>query len=214
MSKPLRLRRLLASSARDSIPQLAPERLALYRCFMTSLQLLDSARHKIALARYHADTLSGILEQRPHDDLADPLRVPLEAHLEGMAYTGTAAAEKTIRSLDPERINGTDAIPRMILAGKRLDLDGDGQAFVSAYEEWWTGRQRGTRHAELARDLRNDAAHNVYEKGPDGLYWRLKIGRREPTALSEFIAGYLIELEELEQLVAWAENIARAATRA
>ncbi len=52
---------------------------------MSRLALLDSARHKLRLARYHADTLLGILEQRPHNGPDEPLRVPLEAHLEGLA---------------------------------------------------------------------------------------------------------------------------------
>src|SRR5438067_12664919 len=55
-----------------------------------------------------------ILAQRPHDGPDEPLRVPLEAHLEGLAYTGSAAAEKTIRPLDPTAIPDRASIAQMI----------------------------------------------------------------------------------------------------
>ena len=51
---------------------------------MTQLELLDSARHKLRLARYHAAALVRVLEQHPTEDLDDPLRVAMEAHLEGL----------------------------------------------------------------------------------------------------------------------------------
>jgi hypothetical protein len=82
------------------------------------------------------------------------------------------------------------------------------QAFARMFETWWTGRQRGTRYAEVARDLRNDAAHDVYEKGPDGPRWRMRIGNREPIPLDDFTRGYLRELDELERLVSRAEELA------
>ena len=42
--------------------------------------------------------------------------------------------------------------------------------FAGAFENWWSGRNRGTRWAQAARDLRNDASHSFYEKGPVGGY--------------------------------------------
>jgi hypothetical protein len=50
---------------------------------MTELELLDSARHKLRLADYHAAALLRVLEQHPTEDLDDPRRIAMEAHLEG-----------------------------------------------------------------------------------------------------------------------------------
>lgn len=177
---------------------------------MSRLDLLDSARHKLGLAAYHAASLLGILGQHPHDGSEEPLRVPLEAHLEGLAYTGTAAAEKTVRSLDPEAIPDRASIAQMIriAVGRESGVE---VAFARDFESWWTGRQRGTRYAEMARDLRNDAAHDVYEKGPDGLRWRMRVGNRQPIFLDVFANGYMGELAELAALVARAEELAGAA---
>lgn len=177
---------------------------------MSRLGLLDSARHKLGLANYHADSLLGILAQRPHDGPDEPLRVPLEAHLEGLAYTGTAAAEKTIRSLNPTAIPDRASIAQMIRTAVGLERAGE-VGFAHDFETWWTGRQRGTRYAEVARDLRNDAAHDVYEKAPDGPRWRMRLGNRPPVFLDEFTNGYVRELDELELLVARAEQLAGAA---
>lgn len=180
---------------------------------MSRLQLLDSARHKLRLAAYHADALLRILAQNPHDGPDEPLRIPLEAHLEGLAYTGTAAAEKTIRSLDPHEIPDRASIAQMIRPAMTRERTEE-QAFAREFETWWTGRQRGTRYAEIARDLRNDAAHDVYEKAPDGPRWRMRIGNREPVALDDFAHGFLRELDELEALVGRAEAlVAPAPTR-
>jgi hypothetical protein len=52
------------------------------------LDLLDSAWHKLRLAAYRAQALLDVLGLHPTED---------KAHLEGLAYTGTAAAEKTLR---------------------------------------------------------------------------------------------------------------------
>jgi hypothetical protein len=38
---------------------------------MTQLELLDSARHKLRLAHYHAAALLRVLEQHPTEDLDD-----------------------------------------------------------------------------------------------------------------------------------------------
>jgi hypothetical protein len=177
---------------------------------MSRLELLDSARHKLRLARYHADALLRILAQNPHDGPHEPLRVPLEAHLEGLAYTGTAAAEKTVRSLDPEGIPDRVSIAQMIRAALACKSD-EKRAFAREFEAWWTGRRRRTRFAEIARDLRNDAAHDVYEKAPDGRRWRMRIGDGQPVALDDFARGFLHELDELEALLARAEELAAVA---
>jgi hypothetical protein len=63
----------------------------------------------------------------------------------------------------------------------------------------------------VARDLRNDAAHDVYEKAPHGPRWRMRVGNRQPIFLDEFTNGYLGELGELELLIARAEQLASAA---
>jgi type III restriction enzyme len=95
---------------------------------------------------------------------------------------------------------------------ERNDLESaDEVGFARDFETWWTGRQRGTRYAEVARDLRNDAAHDVYEKAPDGPRWRMRLGNRQPIFLDEFTNGYVGELDELEFLIARAEQLAGAA---
>jgi hypothetical protein len=173
---------------------------------VSRLELLDSARHKLHLASYHAEALAGVLAQNPRDGADEPLRIVLEAHLEGLAHTGTAAAEKTIRSFDPANIPDRSSIAQMIRAA--LGLPGaEEQALAREFESWWTGRER-TRYAEIARDLRNDAAHDVYEKAPDGPRWRMRIGNREPISIDEFARGYADELVELERLVTRAEELA------
>lgn len=179
---------------------------------VSRLDLLDSARHKLGLARYHADSLLGILAQHPHDGPDEPLRIPLEAHLEGLAYTGTAAAEKTIRSLEPDAIPDRASIAQMIRTALALESAAE-VAFARDFETWWTGRQRGTRYAEMARDLRNDAAHDVYEKAPEGPRWRMRIGNRQPIPLDEFATGYARELDELEELIRRVEEPTDVATR-
>jgi hypothetical protein len=75
-------------------------------------ELLDSARHKLRLAHYHAAALLRVLEQHPTEDLDDPRRIAMEAHLEGLAFTGTAAAEKTLRPRPESSINGSIPIAR------------------------------------------------------------------------------------------------------
>lgn len=78
---------------------------------MTRLELLDSARHKLWLAAYHTRALRQALERHPTEGLEDPARIEMEAHLEGLAYTGTSAAEKTLRSIDPEAMQEQIADP-------------------------------------------------------------------------------------------------------
>jgi hypothetical protein len=41
---------------------------------VSALDLLDSARHKLNLARYHADSLLVVLAQHPHEGPDEPLR--------------------------------------------------------------------------------------------------------------------------------------------
>lgn len=178
---------------------------------MSRLQLLDSSRHKLRLARYHAEALLAILAQEPRDDPDHALRVPLEAHLEGLAYTGTAAAEKTIRSLGPDRIPERSSISQMILAARACESEPE-QALARDFETWWTGRERGTRYAEVARDLRNDAAHDVYDKMRNGRRWTFRMDRRHPILIDEFAQQYLQELAELEVLVTRAEDLAALGT--
>lgn len=178
------------------------------------MELLDSASHKLRLARYHGDTLIAILRQEPPDDLEDDLRVGLEAHLEGLAYTGTAAAEKTIRSVSPELIPEQGSIQNMILAATRADLAPEAAAFVQEFSAWWVGRGRRTRYAQAARDLRNDAAHTFYGKTQRGPRWRMTIrGGRGPIDLTSFAEGYLEELDALAELVARAEQLAAQAAQ-
>jgi hypothetical protein len=114
--------------------------------------------------------------------------------------------EKTIRSLDPDGIPDRASIAQMIRAALARER-AEEEAFAREFETWWTGRQRGTRYAEIARDLRNDAAHDVYEKAPDGPRWRMRIGNRQPVALDDFARGFLHELDELEALVSRAEEL-------
>jgi hypothetical protein len=176
--------------------------------------LLDSVRHKLALARYHADSLRDILAQHPHDGPDEPLRVPLEAHLEGLAYTGTAAAEKTLRSLDPDGIRSEASIEEMLRVLKAPERPEEERAFARDFEAWWMRPVERTRYAQVARELRNDAAHDVYEKALDSPRWRMRLERRPPIPLDEFLAGYLRELAELEARVERAEELAGVPARA
>lgn len=116
------------------------------------------------------------------------LSAHLQAHLEGLAYTGTAAAEK-IRSLDPDRIPERCSIAQMIRAGLACEAEPE-KALARDFESWWTGRERGTRYAEIARDLRNDAAHDVYDKMLNGRRWTMRMDGRPPILLDEFAQQY------------------------
>ena len=80
---------------------------------MTRLEPLDSARHKLRLAGYHGPTLLHVLELHPTEDLDDDWPIEMEAHLEGLAYQGTAAAEKTLRSIDPHEMRGQMSIEQI-----------------------------------------------------------------------------------------------------
>lgn len=164
---------------------------------MTAVALLDSARHKLRLADYHGSALVDVLGLHPTETPDDPRRVEMEAHLEGLAYTGTAAAEKTLRSLDPTALGDQMPIQTMIAAVKDPRRSADVRSFGRSFELWWFG---GDRYAPVARDLRNDAAHRVYEKAPDGAMWRMAVrGRTIP--LRAFADGYSAHLQLLAALV-------------
>ena len=133
----------------------------------------------------------------------------MEAHLEGLAYTGTAATEKTLRSLDPRGMPGQMSVEQMIRHLVRTDAGEAERAFARRFESWWLDQGRGL--GPVARDLRNDAAHRVYEKAPDGPGWRMELtGRRRPIMLANFARDYRHQLEGLQRLVAEAERLAGA----
>lgn len=149
--------------------------------------------------------------QHPTEDADDPLRIALEAHFEGLAYAGTAAGEKTLRSLDPDAF-GSDSLPihTMIEIAKRERYPVEIRDFARRFEtEWWFGQVDGVCWPPIARDLRNGAAHRIYEKAPDGPAWRFTLaGRRAPILIEDFLGGYLASLQALEQLIGSAEQIA------
>lgn len=177
--------------------------------------LIDSAQHKLRLARYHGATLLAVLAQHPPDDVENDLRIAMEAHLEGLAYTGTAAAEKTIRALDPAAIAERASIQEMIRVAVGGDRSADVVAFARRFEGWWVGRGRATRFSQVARDLRNDATHATYTKTPNGPGWEMRIrGGRGAIPLSDFAQGYLDELDSLQDLVNEAAQLAVAEARA
>lgn len=162
------------------------------------------------VARWHAAELQRVLEGYVPDDLDDPRRVALEGHLEGLAYMGTAAAEKIIRSLDPDALPDEGNIQSMIRSAKELPNPA-ARDLASQFETWWMQRGRPTRYAQAARDLRNDATHSTYEKTAQGERWGMTIrGRRERIELSEFARGYLVELDELTEIIADADQLAVA----
>jgi hypothetical protein len=130
---------------------------------MTRLELLDSARHKLRLAGYHGPALLHILELHPTEDLEDDRRIEMEAQLEGLAYQGTAAAEKTLRSIDPESMGVQMSIEQMLVFVKADARPAAAREFGAVFGRWW---QAEDQVAWVARELRNDAAHRVYEKAP------------------------------------------------
>src|SRR6266542_3363893 len=160
---------------------------------MTRQEFLTSARHKLRLAGYHRQALLNVLELHPTEDVEDERRIEMEAHLEGLAYTGTAAAEKTLRSVDPDTCREQMPIHEMIAAVKARERPPEEQEFGRSFEQWWFGSDQ---IAVVARDLRNDAAHRVYEKSPDGPLWRMEIGRRV-VPLAEFAERFGDHLELL-----------------
>ena len=176
---------------------------------MTRLDLLDSARHKLRLAAYHAQALLDVLGLHPTEDNDDPRRIEMEAHLEGLAYTGTAAAEKTLRSIDPAAMRDQRPIQAMIGIVKAPERSAEEREFGRMFEKWWYAEDQV---AVVARDLRNDAAHRVYEKAPDRPFWRMEIGTRV-IGLADFAAQYGMHLETLAELVDRSEQLAAARVR-
>jgi hypothetical protein len=174
---------------------------------LTRLELLNSARHKLRLAGYHAQALLDVLALHPTEDPQDERRIEMEAHLEGLAYTGTAAAGKTLRSIDPDAMR--DQIPMHVMIGvvKRRERPIEEQEFGSTFEHWWYANGQV---AVVARDLRNDAAHRVYEKSPEGPLWRMEIGGRT-VGLAEFAERYRAHLDSLAEFVDRAERLAAVA---
>jgi hypothetical protein len=171
------------------------------------LELLDSARHKLQLAAYHRRALLNVLELHPSEELEDERRIEMEAHLEGLAYTGTAAAEKTLRSIDPEALSAEQmSVERMIRIVRTEGRPPEEREFASRFNGWWFAEEQV---AVVARDLRNDAAHRVYEKAPDGPLWRMDIGQRT-VPLADFAERYSAHLESLVDLVERAEQLAGA----
>jgi hypothetical protein len=173
---------------------------------MTQLELLDSARHKLRLARYHAAALGRVLEQHPTEDLDDPHRIAMEAHLEGLAYTGTAAAEKTLRSIDAEAMSDQMPIQQMLRTVKADGRRDEERDFGRDFERWWFAEDQV---AWFARELRNDAAHRVYEKASDGPLWRMEIAGRT-IALADFAERYSGHLGGLSELIERAAELALA----
>jgi hypothetical protein len=176
---------------------------------MTRLELLDSAQHKLRLAGYHAQALLNILELHPAEALEDERRIGMEAHLEGLAYTGTASAEKTLRSINPIAMREQMSVERMIQVVRAQEQSPEEQAFGRSFNDWWYAADQV---AVVARDLRNDAAHRVYEKAPDDALWRMEIGRRT-IPLREFAEHYAEHLDALADLVGEAEQLASAHVR-
>ena len=159
----------------------------------TREQLLDSVAHKLRLARYHAHALLDVLELNPPDVPEDPRRIELEAHLEGLAYSGTAAVEKTIRAVAPDEIQDQARVEQMLAVARRRNAD-----VAGGLARWW---QDGARELpKIARELRNDAAHSVYEKRPLGPIWVLEIDRRDPIPIGDFAREYGDHLTVLTQL--------------
>jgi hypothetical protein len=171
---------------------------------MTRLELLTSTRHKLRLAAYHAQALLDVLELHPTEDPEDERRIEMEAHLEGLAYTGTAAAEKTLRSIDPEAMADQMPIHVMIRLVTGNGRSAEEREFGRKFSDWWFGNEQV---AVVARDLRNDAAHRVYEKASDGPLWRMDIGRRT-IPLGEFAEAYGTHLTGIADLVAEGERLA------
>jgi hypothetical protein len=92
---------------------------------------------------------------------------------------------------------------RTVKADGRRDEEGD---FGRAFERWWFGEDQV---AWFARELRNDAAHRVYEKAPDGPLWRMEIAGRT-IALADFAERYSAHLGGLAELVERAAELALA----
>jgi hypothetical protein len=95
-------------------------------------------------------------------------------------------------------------IQRMLVIVKADARAADERAFGRVFEEWWFGEQQV---AWLARELRNDAAHRVYEKAPDGPIWRMDIAGRT-IALADFAERYGRQLREFASLVERARRLA------
>jgi hypothetical protein len=53
--------------------------------------------------------------------------------------------------------------------------------------------------------------HDVYEKGPEGQRWQMRLERSGPVALDDFARGYSQELNELEALIVRSEEMERVA---
>jgi hypothetical protein len=170
---------------------------------LTRLELLDSARHKLQLAAYHRTALLNVLELHPTEDLEDERRIEMEAHLEGLAYTGTAAAEKTLRSIDPNAMRDQMPVHAMIREATAHERPPAERELGSRFNEWWFAADQV---AVVARDLRNDAAHRVYEKAPDGALWRMEIGQRV-IPIAEFAERYGAHLTLLVELVDQAQRL-------
>ena len=79
--------------------------------------------------------------------------------------------------------------------------------FGRDFERWWFAEDQV---AWFARELRNDAAHRVYEKAPDGPLWRMEIAGRT-IALADFAERYSAHLGGLAELVERAGELALAA---
>jgi len=171
---------------------------------MTRLELLDSAQHKLRLAAYHASALRESLGRHPSEGLEDRERIAMEAHLEGLAYTGTSAAEKTLRSIDPEAMQEQMPIQRMLVIVKDDARPAAERDFGRAFEQWWFDVDQV---AWVARELRNDASHRVYEKAPDGALWRMEIAGRA-IGVGDFADSYGAQLRELSGLVDQATELA------
>ena len=123
---------------------------------------LDAARRKIAIARYHQD----LLDRLEYPGAYDYVEIPIQAHLEGILFSVSAASDQVARALNdaealriaPRRANLSNVLERLATA--------EGQGW-SPDLEMLLGELAAWNDEPLiadARALRNRAGHSHYDK--------------------------------------------------
>lgn len=148
-------------------------------------ELLGGALRKVAIAEYHARELTRVLDD------GNPYEIALQAHFEGLVYSGISSEEKLALGLALLAGTGTDKDTKRLarrLLGREETTELGGQI-----RDWLAFRAGGKTLADEARTLRNAATHRFYDKrGGEHGEWHYEVEDRP----GHFVAGLVLEFSE------------------
>ena len=160
-------------------------------------ELLDGALRKVAMTVFHARELARVLAQE------GPYEISMQAHFEGVLYSGIAAEAKLAHAL--ALLGGSDANANTSRLVRHLRQDEETEELGQRIGAWLTTSENGTTLASEARTLRNAATHSFYDKrGGEQGEWHYEVrtsqGIRGGLVL-ELTDAYARHLDELRLVI-------------